>query len=162
MDLLAAQGALESLFEHHSWKHQFFSSQSSLWSNSHSYVTCHSFDLHGLLLAKCCLCFLILLSRFVVAYLPRSKLKEKVKVLATQLCLTLCDSMDCNLPGSSVHGILQARTLEWVVCPPPGDLPDPGIKPTSLTSLALAGRFFTIGTTWETQLSLWLPSNPCF
>ena len=31
-----------------------------------------------------------------------------------QLCLILCDPMDCNLPGSSVHGILQARILEWV------------------------------------------------
>ena len=34
-----------------------------------------------------------------------------------QLCLTLGDSMDCNLPGSSVHGILQARRLEWVAMP---------------------------------------------
>ena len=32
----------------------------------------------------------------------------------TQLCLTLCDPLDCNPPGSSVHGILQARMLEWV------------------------------------------------
>ena len=32
----------------------------------------------------------------------------------TQLCLTLCDPMDCSLPGSSVHGIFQARILEWV------------------------------------------------
>ena len=31
-----------------------------------------------------------------------------------QLCPTLCDPMDCGLPGSSVHGILQARVLEWV------------------------------------------------
>ena len=31
-----------------------------------------------------------------------------------QLCPTLCDPMDCSLPGFSVHGILQARTLEWV------------------------------------------------
>ena len=31
----------------------------------------------------------------------------------TQSCLTLCDPMDCSLPGSSVHGILQARVLEW-------------------------------------------------
>ena len=31
-----------------------------------------------------------------------------------QLCLTLCDPMDCNLPGSFVHGIFQARILEWV------------------------------------------------
>ena len=34
-------------------------------------------------------------------------------------------------------------------CPPPGDLPDPGIEPTSLTSPPLAGRFFTTSTTWE-------------
>ena len=39
--------------------------------------------------------------------------------------------MDCNPPGSSVHGTLQARILEWVAMPPPGDLPDPGIKPGS-------------------------------
>ena len=36
----------------------------------------------------------------------------KVKVLVTQLCLTPCNHMDCSLPGSSVHGILQARILE--------------------------------------------------
>ena len=50
--------------------------------------------------------------------------------------------MDCSLPGSSVHGILQARILEWVAIPP-GDLPDPGIKPSFPMSPALAGRFFT-------------------
>ena len=33
-----------------------------------------------------------------------------------QLCLTLCDPVNCSLPGSSVHGILQARILEWVPC----------------------------------------------
>ena len=32
----------------------------------------------------------------------------------TQSCLTLCDPMDCSLPGFSVHGIFQARVLEWV------------------------------------------------
>ena len=37
-----------------------------------------------------------------------------LKVLVAQFCLTLCDAMDCSLPGSSVHGILQARMLEWV------------------------------------------------
>ena len=35
----------------------------------------------------------------------------------THSCLTLCDPMDCSPPGSSVHGILQARTLEWVAVP---------------------------------------------
>ena len=38
----------------------------------------------------------------------------KVKVLVAQLCLTLCDPMDCSQPGSSVHGIFQARILERV------------------------------------------------
>ena len=47
--------------------------------------------------------------------------------------------MDCSLPGSSVHGIFQARILEWPF-PSPGDLLNPGIKPMSP---ALAGGFFT-------------------
>ena len=67
----------------------------------------------------------------------------KVEVLVAQFCLTLCDPMDCSLPGSSVHEILQARILEWVAFPPLGDLPDPGIEPMSLESPALAGGFFT-------------------
>ena len=37
-----------------------------------------------------------------------------VLCLVTQSCLTLCDPMGCSPPGSSVHGILQARILEWV------------------------------------------------
>ena len=57
--------------------------------------------------------------------------------------------MDCSTPLSSVHGILQARKLEWVAMPSAGDLPNPGIKPVSLTSPALAGRFFTSSVTWE-------------
>ena len=40
--------------------------------------------------------------------------KLKVKVLVAQLCLTLSDPMDCSSPGSSVHGISQARALEWI------------------------------------------------
>ena len=39
------------------------------------------------------------------------------KVLVTQSCPVLCNLMDCSLPGSSVHGILQARMLEWVTIP---------------------------------------------
>jgi len=45
--------------------------------------------------------------------------------------------VDRSLPGSSVHGILQVRILEWVAMPPPGDFPDPGIKPLSSVSPAL-------------------------
>ena len=57
--------------------------------------------------------------------------------------------MDGGPPGSSAHGILQTRIQEWVAMPPPGNLPDPGVEPTSLLSPALAGRVFTTGTTWE-------------
>ena len=55
----------------------------------------------------------------------------------------------CSLPGSSVHGILQARILECFLCPPLGDLPNPGIEPASLMSPALAVGFFTTSATWE-------------
>ena len=41
----------------------------------------------------------------------------EVKVLVAQSCLTICNPMACILPGSSVHGILQARILEWVAIP---------------------------------------------
>ena len=51
-----------------------------------------------------------------------------MKVLAAQSGPTLCDSMDCTPPGSSVHGILQAKMLEWVAFPSPGDLPYLGIN----------------------------------
>ena len=40
-------------------------------------------------------------------------MKVKSESEVTQLCPTLCDPMDCSLPGSSVHGIFQARVLEW-------------------------------------------------
>ena len=60
-----------------------------------------------------------------------------------QLCLTLCDPMDYSPPGSSGHGIFQARIMEWVAIFSSGNLPDPGIKLASLMSPALAGMFFT-------------------
>ena len=44
-------------------------------------------------------------------------IQVKVKLLAAQSCPTLCNPMDCSLPVSSVHGILQARILEWVAIP---------------------------------------------
>ena len=65
------------------------------------------------------------------------------KVLLTQSCLTLSDPVDWNSPGSSIHGVLQARILEWLPFLSPWDLPDPGIKPMSPVAPALAGRFFT-------------------
>ena len=62
-----------------------------------------------------------------------------------------CDPMGCSPPGPSVHEILQAIKLEWIAMPSSRDVPNPGVKPMSLTSPALAGRFFTTSTTWEAQ-----------
>ena len=46
-----------------------------------------------------------------------------------QLCPTLVTPMDCSLPGSSVRGILRQEYWSGLPCPPPGDLPDPGMEP---------------------------------
>ena len=73
--------------------------------------------------------------------------------MRAQSCLTLCDPMDCSLPGSSVHGILQARILEWVTISSSEGLPDPRIEPAFPVSSALAGGFFS---TWG-ALSLEYP-----
>jgi len=67
--------------------------------------------------------------------------------LVTQSYLTLCHPMECSPPGSSLHGIFQARILDELSFPPPGDLPNPGIKPASLRSSASAGRFFSTSAT---------------
>ena len=66
-----------------------------------------------------------------------------------ELFATLC-LQPTRLP---CHGILQAGILDG--CPPPGALPDAGMKPAFLTSPVLAGRFFTTGITWEAQSSVW-------
>ena len=74
-----------------------------------------------------------------------------VRVLSCFSRVRLCDAMDCSLPGSSVHGISQTGYWSGLPFPPPGDLPNPGIKPTSS---ALARGFFTTSTTWEVPLVL--------
>ena len=60
-----------------------------------------------------------------------------------QLCPTLRSPMDCSPPGSLSAGFSRQEYWSGLSFPPPGDLPDPGSKPTSLASPALAGRFFT-------------------
>ena len=68
----------------------------------------------------------------------------------------LSDPMDYSPPGSSAHGILQAKILEWVAMPSSRDLPHAGIKPLSLMSPASVGGFFTTSTTWEAQMNVYL------
>ena len=73
-------------------------------------------------------------------------LKQVSEVNITQSCLTLCDPMDYSLPGSSVHGILQARILEWVAV----TFSRGSSQPRDQTQVShIAGRFFTIWATAE-------------
>ena len=64
-------------------------------------------------------------------------------------CVTLCSSMDCS--PQAPQSMRFSREEYWSGLPflNPGDLPHPGIEPTSLTSPALAGRFFTTSATWK-------------
>ena len=69
---------------------------------------------------------------------------QKVKVV--QVCPTLCDPMACSPPGSSVHGILQARMLEWVVIL----FSRVSFQPRDGTQVShIAGKFFTVWATRE-------------
>ena len=64
--------------------------------------------------------------------------------VCAQSCPTLCNFMDCSLPGSSIHGILQTRIPEWVAMPSSRGSSWPFlIEPANLVSPALTGRFFT-------------------
>ena len=65
-----------------------------------------------------------------------------------QLCSTLCDPMDCSLPGSSVNGILQARILEWVAMPSSrGSSPAQGLDPHLLRLLHFGQTVYPLSHT---------------
>ena len=67
-----------------------------------------------------------------------------MKVLVSQPCPTLCNTMNCTLPCSSVHGTLQARILEWVAIP----FSRGSSQPKNQTQVScIVGRFFTIWVT---------------
>ena len=73
-----------------------------------------------------------------------SQVKKEVKVLVAQLCPTLSDPMNSSPPGSSVHGILQARILEWVAIP----FSEGSSRPRDQTQVSrIAGRFFILWVT---------------
>ena len=90
---------------------------------------------------------------FLTAVPARKSSSRIYYCLVAQLCLTLCNPVDCCPPGSSVHGILQARILEWVAISYSRESSQPRDGTMYLTSPALAGRFFTTITTWEAQFS---------
>ena len=68
---------------------------------------------------------------------------------AAQSCLTLCNPMDCSLPGSSIHGIFQARILEWVAI----SFSRGAFRPRDWTQVShIVGRCFTVWATREAPM----------
>ena len=84
----------------------------------------------------------------------RAQKIENEKCSVAQLCSTLCNPMDCSLPGSSVHGISQERTLEWVAIP--FSRGSSQCRDQSRVS-CIAGKFFTIWTTRTSAHKIVLP-----
>ena len=75
--------------------------------------------------------------------------------VCAQLCPTLCNPMDCSLPGSSVHGISQARILEWVAISSSRGSSWPRDRAHVPYASCLASGFFTASTTWEALFLAW-------
>ena len=128
LDLLAVQGTLKSLLQHHSSKASILQRSAFFTVQlSHPYMTPRK---------------TIALTRWTfvgkVMSLLFNMLSRLVMSEVAQSCPTLC--MDCSLPGSSVHGIFQAEYWKGLPFSSPGDLPSPGTEPKSS---ALAGEFFT-------------------
>ena len=69
----------------------------------------------------------------------------------TKSCLTFCDLTDRAHQAPLSMGFSRQEYWSGLPCPPPGDLPDPGIEPASLMLPELAGGFFTSSATWEAQ-----------
>ena len=81
---------------------------------------------------------------------------DAILCLVAQLCLTLCDPMDCSPPGSSVHGILQARILEWIAMPSSRG-PSRARDWTRISCVScIADGFFMHRVTWEAQPNKWI------
>ena len=76
-----------------------------------------------------------------------------------QLCLTLCDPMDRSPPGSSVHGILQARRVEWVAMPSSRESSQPSDRTHISCVSCITGGFFTLSHQGSPPLPIQLPCS---
>ena len=114
LDLLAVQGTLKSLLQHHSSKASilqcsalFIVQLSNPYMTTGKTIALTRQNFVGKVMS---LLFKVL-SRLVITFIPRSEWSQSV--------MSLCNPMDCSLPGSSIHGIFQARVLEWVAITSP-------------------------------------------
>ena len=99
------------------------------------------YDCNAIIITKLKFIVSVSTNRRKYLFKKKSAMKVKKKKLFNHWYYSLWPH---SLSSSSVHGIFQARILEWVSISSSGDLPDPGIKLTHLASPALADRFFTI------------------
>ena len=139
--------------------HYVFCSSEHLWRISFWFLFLHLswFLSFALLMCVCacvcvcvCVCVWMCLCVYLCGWLPGTNFHFaqlfSLEVLIAHLGLTFCDTMDCNPPGSSVHGILQARILEWVAIP----FSRGSSQPRDWTQVSCnEGRFFTIWATRE-------------
>ena len=98
-----------------------------------------------------------ILSLYIPSYVNKTCFQGWRKCLCFAVTSVLSDSatlciVACQAPLSM--GFFRQEYWSGSPCPPPGDLPNPGIEPMSLTSPALASGFFTTSATWETQRCL--------
>ena len=83
------------------------------------------------------------------------RMTSSVHAKSFQLCLTLYNPSDCTPPGFSVHGVFQARILEWVAISFSRHLPDPGTKSASLMSPTLPGSSLSLAPSLKSKNDLW-------
>ena len=92
---------------------------------------------------RCFLNHLVQLSRLLLLSAPKVLCICPIEDLCAQLCLTLCNPLDCSPPGSFVHGIFQARILEWVVISSCRGFSQPRDRTNTSCVSCIAGGFFT-------------------
>ena len=92
------------------------------------------------------------------SYLVIHQEVKELKLLVSQLCLTLYHPTGCSLPGSSVHGISWQEYWSGLPCTSPGDLPDPGIEPTYPVSPTLEMGSLPLSH-WGSLADAWIPSK---
>ena len=90
----------------------------------------------------------------MLIYLDGNILSNEVLCLVAQSCPTFCDPMDCNPPGSFVHGILKERILEGVAMPSSRESSPHKDWTMCLMPPALASRFFTTSAIWEAPFTV--------
>ena len=131
----------------------------------------HIYSLQRFFCPTLCLRLPKCLSAYVIAhiyiYIYRERERERERDLLQNICVCVSHSVRSNSSWPWAHqaplsmGFSRQEYWSGLPFPSPGDLPNPGIKPMSLESPTLAGRFFTTSTTWEAHTIYWSLPRLC-